>query len=364
METTVRRIAGELGVGEEQIEAVFGCWARGRPCRSSRGTARRPPAGSTIAHLRAIEERLQQVRELDERRGFILKAVRRAGAPHARTPDGRGRRPTRGRASRTSISRSSRSGAAAPTRRASPGSSRWPTCCSSNPHLSPGGGGRPLRQSREGRRRTALAALDGARWILLERFSDEPRLLESLRQHVAAHATLQAKVVEGRQEKGAKFAEYFAFSRDRRGGAVAPRAGAVPRPQGRRAAARAGRCPRRPPCAAPRGAAVAPHSSPRPRRRARAASTTAPAPGRGARQPRCDAEHVREAPSVPEQMIARVLRDRARRAAGGRLADRRRAPGVEDESLPLRAGGDRGDAARSAPSARRFTSTRAACGTC
>ena len=59
---------------------------------------------------------------------------------------------------------------------------------------------------------TALAALDGARWILLERLSDDPHLLESLRQYVLAHALLQAKVVEGRQEKGEKFAEYFAFS--------------------------------------------------------------------------------------------------------------------------------------------------------
>jgi len=42
-----------------------------------------------------------------------------------------------------------------------------------------------------------LAALDGARWILLERFSDDPQLLDALRQYVLAHAHLQGDGVLG-----------------------------------------------------------------------------------------------------------------------------------------------------------------------
>ncbi|KQQ30999.1 RNA-binding transcriptional accessory protein [Duganella sp. Leaf126] len=56
------------------------------------------------------------------------------------------------------------------------------------------------------------AALDGARQILMERFAEDATLLQSLREYVQEHGIVQSKVIEGKQEEGEKFADYFDYS--------------------------------------------------------------------------------------------------------------------------------------------------------
>jgi uncharacterized protein len=56
------------------------------------------------------------------------------------------------------------------------------------------------------------AALDGARQILMERFAEDATLLQALREYVQDHAIVESKVVEGKQEEGEKFADYFDYS--------------------------------------------------------------------------------------------------------------------------------------------------------
>jgi uncharacterized protein len=56
------------------------------------------------------------------------------------------------------------------------------------------------------------AALDGARQILMERFAEDAELLQSLREYVQDHGVVESKVVEGKQEEGEKFADYFEYS--------------------------------------------------------------------------------------------------------------------------------------------------------
>ncbi|CDZ44508.1 Tex family protein [Neorhizobium galegae] len=55
-------------------------------------------------------------------------------------------------------------------------------------------------------------ALEGARDIVAETFSENADLLGKLRQHMRAGATLKARVVDGKQEAGAKFSDYFDHS--------------------------------------------------------------------------------------------------------------------------------------------------------
>ena len=52
-------------------------------------------------------------------------------------------------------------------------------------------------------------ALEGARDIVAEAISENADLLGRLRQHMRERAMLRAKVVDGKQEAGAKFADYF-----------------------------------------------------------------------------------------------------------------------------------------------------------
>jgi len=53
------------------------------------------------------------------------------------------------------------------------------------------------------------AALDGARDILSERFAENAALLGALRTYLRDKGELRAKVVEGKEEAGAKFSDYF-----------------------------------------------------------------------------------------------------------------------------------------------------------
>ncbi|MFM5026504.1 Tex family protein [Aeromonas caviae] len=53
------------------------------------------------------------------------------------------------------------------------------------------------------------AALDSARYILMERFAEQADLLEKLRDYLWQNATLRARVVAGKEQEGAKFKDYF-----------------------------------------------------------------------------------------------------------------------------------------------------------
>ncbi|UIN20946.1 Tex family protein [Herbaspirillum frisingense] len=56
------------------------------------------------------------------------------------------------------------------------------------------------------------AALDGARQILMERFSEDAELLQSLREYITEHGVVESKVIDGKQDAGEKFADYFDYS--------------------------------------------------------------------------------------------------------------------------------------------------------
>ncbi|ART82664.1 RNA-binding transcriptional accessory protein [Oceanisphaera profunda] len=53
------------------------------------------------------------------------------------------------------------------------------------------------------------AALDGAKYILMERFAEQADLLEAVRQYLQQHGQLQARVTAGQEQTGAKFKDYF-----------------------------------------------------------------------------------------------------------------------------------------------------------
>lgn len=53
------------------------------------------------------------------------------------------------------------------------------------------------------------AALDGARYILMERFAEDAGLLAKVRDYLAKNAVIVSKVIEGKETEGAKFQDYF-----------------------------------------------------------------------------------------------------------------------------------------------------------
>jgi len=55
------------------------------------------------------------------------------------------------------------------------------------------------------------AALDGARYILMDRFAEDAELLQDLREYLQTHGVVEAKVIEGKEEAAAKYADYFCY---------------------------------------------------------------------------------------------------------------------------------------------------------
>ncbi|GHY26792.1 Tex family protein [Vibrio cholerae] len=53
------------------------------------------------------------------------------------------------------------------------------------------------------------AALDGARAIVMERIAEDANLLEKIRQHLNRSAEIVSRVVEGKEQAGEKFKDYF-----------------------------------------------------------------------------------------------------------------------------------------------------------
>jgi uncharacterized protein len=56
------------------------------------------------------------------------------------------------------------------------------------------------------------AALDGARQILMERFAESAELLQDLRVYLMDHGIVESKVAAGKEDEGAKYADYFDYS--------------------------------------------------------------------------------------------------------------------------------------------------------
>ena len=53
------------------------------------------------------------------------------------------------------------------------------------------------------------AALDGARYILMERFAEDAGLLAKVRDYLSKNALIVSKVIDGKEAEGAKFQDYF-----------------------------------------------------------------------------------------------------------------------------------------------------------
>jgi protein Tex len=55
------------------------------------------------------------------------------------------------------------------------------------------------------------AALEGARYILMEQFSEDAELIGSLREMIKAEGIVRASVFSGKEQEGAKFQDYFDY---------------------------------------------------------------------------------------------------------------------------------------------------------
>ncbi|GAB2447187.1 Tex family protein [Nocardia tengchongensis] len=192
-----RRIADELGVREEQVRSAVELLDAGSTVPFIARYRKEVTGGLDDAQLRTLDERLSYLRELDDRRGSIIESIRGQGklddALHAQIMLA----DTKARLEDIYLPYK-------PKRR-------------TKAQIAREAGHEPVADALLGDPTTDPAQynaeqLDGARSILVERFAEDADLVGELRELMWERGQVSSSVRAGKEEAGAKFADYFEFS--------------------------------------------------------------------------------------------------------------------------------------------------------
>ncbi|WP_306192177.1 Tex family protein [Streptomyces sp. MK5] len=204
------RIAEELGVRERQVKAAVELLDGGSTVPFIARYRKEATEMLDDAQLRTIEERLRYLRELEDRRTTILESVREQGKL---TDELQAR--IRGAETKARLEdiylpyKPKRRTKAQIAREA--GLEPLAEGLLGDPAVEPLAAAAAFVDPDKGVA-DPQAALEGARAILTERFSEDADLIGELRERMWVRGRLAAKVREGKEEAGAKFADYFDFA--------------------------------------------------------------------------------------------------------------------------------------------------------
>jgi len=205
-----QRIAGELGVREAQVAAAVDLLDGGATVPFVARYRKEATGALDDTQLRALQERLRYLRELDERRAAVLESIRAQGKldpaveAQVMAADSKARledvylpyKPKR--RTRAQVAREAGLEPLADRLLADPGCDPQAAAA----EFTDSGKGVP----------DAAVALDGARAILVERFAEDADLVGMLREQLWSSGRLVSRVRAGQEEAGAKFADYFDFA--------------------------------------------------------------------------------------------------------------------------------------------------------
>ncbi|SCG10826.1 uncharacterized protein GA0115260_111894, partial [Streptomyces sp. MnatMP-M27] len=204
------RIAEELGVRERQVKAAVELLDGGSTVPFIARYRKEATEMLDDAQLRSLEERLRYLRELEERRAAVLESIRSQGkldeALEAQilAADSKARlediylpyKPKR--RTKAQIAREA-------------GLEPLADGLLGDPAVEPLAAAAAFVDAEKGIA-DAAAALEGARAILTERFSEDADLIGELRERMWERGRVATKVRDGKEEAGAKFADYFDFA--------------------------------------------------------------------------------------------------------------------------------------------------------
>lgn len=210
IKTITQRIAEELAVQERQVAAAVQLLDEGATVPFIARYRKEVTGALDDTQLRRLEERLIYLRDLEERRGAILKSIGEQGkltpaleqavlAADTKTDLEDLYLPYKPK--RRTKAQIAREAGLEPLARTLFG----------NPDLVPEEEAIGYVDADRGVP-DIKAALDGARQILMEGFAEEADLLGRLREYLWDNGILASKVAEGKEEAGAKFSDYFAYS--------------------------------------------------------------------------------------------------------------------------------------------------------
>ncbi len=203
-------IAAELHVKQQQVEAAIELLDNGDTVPFISRYRKEVTQGLSDTQLRTLEERLQYLRELAERKLTILNEIQSQGklTPELQTAidaaDNKARledlykpyKPKRRTRGQIAIEA---------------GLLPLADALFNERNLVPEQAAQAYIDAEKGIA-DVKAALEGAKYILMERFAEDADLVGVLREHYWQHGVLHSQVKEGQNEAGQKFADYFAFS--------------------------------------------------------------------------------------------------------------------------------------------------------
>ncbi|MFD2190738.1 Tex family protein [Pistricoccus aurantiacus] len=209
--TITARLAEELSVRPQQVAATVELLDGGASVPFISRYRKEVTGGLDDSQLRLLEERLRYLRELEERREAVLAAIDEQGKLDDALAKAIREAGTKQRLEDLYLPyRKKRRTKAMIAREA--GLEPLADALLANPDLDPQAEAKSYLRPAEGDSpaiEDAKAALDGAKQILMERFAEDPGLVGELRERLWQEALLSARVNAGKQQEGAKFADYF-----------------------------------------------------------------------------------------------------------------------------------------------------------
>ncbi|WP_372341611.1 Tex family protein [Nocardia sp. CC216A] len=192
-----RRIADELGVRDEQVRAAVELLDGGSTVPFVARYRKEVTGGLDDAQLRQLDERLHYLRELDERRASIIESIRGQGKLDAELHAQLMLAETKARLEDIYLPYKPKRRTKAQIAREA-GHEPVADALLTDPTTDPA--------------QYTAEQLDGARAILVERFAEDADLVGELRELMWSRGQITSTVRAGKEEAGAKFADYFDFS--------------------------------------------------------------------------------------------------------------------------------------------------------
>ncbi|WP_444895702.1 Tex family protein [Microbulbifer sp. SSSA005] len=211
------RIAEELNVRPQQVTAAVSLLDEGATVPFIARYRKEVTGALDDTQLRTLEDRLRYLRELEERRAAILKSIDEQGkltpelSQQINSADTKNRledlylpyKPKRRTKGQIAIEA---------------GLEPLADALTNNPSLDPAAEAEQyLNTDNEDASlhiKDIKAALDGAKFILMERFAEDAELLGKLREFLKRDGQVKSKLLEGKEEEGAKFRDYFEYAED------------------------------------------------------------------------------------------------------------------------------------------------------
>ncbi len=211
MKTIAQRIASELSIKEQQVTATIQLLDEGATVPFVARYRKEVTGGLDDIQLRNLNERLEYLRELDTRRTRILNAIEEQGKLTSELTTDINNAETKTRLEdlyRPFKQKRRTKGQIA----IEAGIEPLADALFNNPDLDPETEAPAYINTGDQYKEAFVdskGVLDGAKFILMERFADDPNLAEKLRDYMIHYGKLFSKVAKDKETEGAKYRDYF-----------------------------------------------------------------------------------------------------------------------------------------------------------